>query len=75
MGTAGPIMCLYNPSTRGTVLWYMDDNVRIGSAFGPTLPAWLDRSRTLRSLRRRAAAGWIVAPILVEAVIAHASVR
>jgi FG-GAP-like repeat len=29
---------LYNVNTRQTVIWYMNDNVRIDSTFGPTLP-------------------------------------
>ena len=34
---------LFNPAaTRGTALWYLNNNVRIGSASGPTLPAgWI----------------------------------
>ena len=29
---------LYNSGTRQTVIWYMNNNVRLGSTFGPTLP-------------------------------------
>jgi elongation factor P hydroxylase len=36
---AHPDLLLSNAATRQTVLWYMDNNVRIGSASGPTLPA------------------------------------
>jgi hypothetical protein len=36
---ARPDLLLSNAATRQTVLWYMDNNVRIGSASGPTLPA------------------------------------
>ena len=32
-------LVLYNAGTRQTSLWYMNNNVRIGSATGPTLPA------------------------------------
>jgi hypothetical protein len=33
---------LFNPGTRGTALWYLNNNVRIGSAAGPTLPlGWI----------------------------------
>jgi len=34
-----PDYLLYNSTTRQTVIWYMNNNVRIGSATGPTLPA------------------------------------
>jgi plastocyanin len=33
-----PDYVLYNPSTRQTVIWYLNNNVRIGSGVGPTLP-------------------------------------
>ena len=36
---AHPDFLISNATTRQTALWYMDNNVRIGSAFGPTLPA------------------------------------
>ena len=36
---ARPDLLLSNAATRQTVLWYMDNNIRIGSASGPTLPA------------------------------------
>jgi hypothetical protein len=36
---ARPDLLLSNAATRQTVLWYMDNNVRIGSGSGPTLPA------------------------------------
>jgi hypothetical protein len=29
---------LYNAGTRQTVVWYLNNNVRIGGAYGPTLP-------------------------------------
>jgi hypothetical protein len=28
---------LFNPTTRQTAIWYLNNNVRIGSAFGPTI--------------------------------------
>src|SRR5438874_7016832 len=34
-----PDYLLYNASTRQTVLWYLKNNVLIGAAHGPTLPA------------------------------------
>jgi hypothetical protein len=34
-----PDYLLYNSSTRGTVIWYLNNNVLIGAASGPTLPA------------------------------------
>jgi hypothetical protein len=37
-GDATPDFLLTNPVTNQTVVWYMDNNVRIGSAPGPTLP-------------------------------------
>jgi elongation factor P hydroxylase len=37
-----PDYLLYSSSTRQTAIWYLDRNVFIGSAFGPTLPAnWM----------------------------------
>ena len=36
---ARPDFLLSNATTRQTALWYMDNNVRIGSASGPTPPA------------------------------------
>jgi hypothetical protein len=30
---------LYAPSTHQTAVWYLNNNTRIGSAYGPTLPA------------------------------------
>ena len=38
-GDGKPDYLLYNPSTRQTAIWYMNNNVRIGSAWGPTLPS------------------------------------
>jgi elongation factor P hydroxylase len=35
---ARPDFLLNNPITRQTAVWYMDNNVRIGTANGPTLP-------------------------------------
>jgi hypothetical protein len=37
-GDARPDFLLSNAATRQTALWYMDNNIRIGSASGPTLP-------------------------------------
>ena len=37
-GDAKPDYLLYNPSTRKTALWYMNNNAYTGSAYGPTLP-------------------------------------
>ena len=37
-GDARPDLLLFNASTRQTAVWYMNNNVRIGSANGPTLP-------------------------------------
>src|SRR5262249_23239026 len=34
-----PDLALYNGNTLQTVVWYMNNNVRVGSANGPTLPA------------------------------------
>jgi hypothetical protein len=30
---------LYNAGTRQTAIWYLNNNVFAGGAFGPTLPA------------------------------------
>ena len=37
-GDARPDLLLFNAGTRQTALWYMNNNVRIGHANGPTLP-------------------------------------
>ena len=37
-GDARPDLLLFNAGTRQTAVWYMNNNVRIGSASGPTLP-------------------------------------
>ena len=37
--TADPIICCENPSTHQTTIWYMNNNVRVGTADGPTLPS------------------------------------
>jgi len=34
-----PDYALYNPNTRQTAIWYLNNNVYIASASGPTLPA------------------------------------
>jgi hypothetical protein len=34
-----PDYLLFNPGTRQTVIWYMNNNVRVGIAIGPTLAA------------------------------------
>jgi hypothetical protein len=33
-----PDYVLYNPTTHQTAIWYMDDNLVIGSANGPAVP-------------------------------------
>jgi len=38
MAMASQILSLHIASTHQTALWYMNNNVRIGSAYGPTLP-------------------------------------
>jgi len=37
-GNGRPDYVLYNPITRQTAIWYMDDNLHTASAVGPTLP-------------------------------------
>jgi hypothetical protein len=37
-GDGKPDYLLYNSSTRQTAIWYMNNNVFAGGAFGPTLP-------------------------------------
>jgi len=37
-GDAKPDLLLFNAGTRQTAVWYMNNNVRIGNANGPTLP-------------------------------------
>jgi hypothetical protein len=34
-----PDYLLFNPSTRQTVIWYLQQGIPAGTAFGPTLPA------------------------------------
>ena len=38
-GDGKPDYVLYNASTRRTAVWYLNNNVFLGSAYGPTLPA------------------------------------
>ncbi len=38
-GDARPDLLLFNAGTRQTAVWYMNNNVRIGNANGPILPA------------------------------------
>jgi FG-GAP-like repeat len=38
-GDGKPDYVLRNGNTRQTALWYMNNNVRIGGAYGPTLPS------------------------------------
>ena len=40
-GDGHPDYVLQNANTRQTVIWYLNNNVFIGSAYGPTLVAWL----------------------------------
>jgi hypothetical protein len=37
-GDGHPDYLLFNPTTRQTVIWYLNNNVRIGAGSGPTLP-------------------------------------
>jgi len=37
-GNTSPDYLLYNAGNGQTAIWYMDDNVRVGSASGPILP-------------------------------------
>ena len=34
-----PDYLLYNMNTRGTIIWYLNNNVLVNAAFGPMLPA------------------------------------
>ncbi len=38
-GDGKPDYLPYNAGTRQTAIWYMNNNVFVSSAFGPTLPA------------------------------------
>jgi hypothetical protein len=38
-GGGNPDFVLYNANTRQTAIWYLNNNVFVGGAFGPTLPA------------------------------------
>src|SRR5213080_674385 len=41
-GNGKPDYALYNVSTQGTAIWYLNNNVYRGGAYGPTLPAgWI----------------------------------
>ena len=37
-GLCYPDYVLYNPTTRQTAIWYLNNNVLVGGAYGPTLP-------------------------------------
>ena len=37
-GNGKPDYLLYNPGTRQTVIWYLNNNVFVSAAFGPTIP-------------------------------------
>jgi hypothetical protein len=37
-GDGKPDYLLYNPSTRRTAIWYLNNNTFIRGAYGPTLP-------------------------------------
>jgi FG-GAP-like repeat len=38
-GDGWPDYVLYNQATRQTAIWYLHNNVYIGGAYGPTIPA------------------------------------
>jgi hypothetical protein len=38
-GNGRPDYLLYNSSTRHTAIWYLNNNLLIGTAAGPTIPA------------------------------------
>ena len=38
-GDGKPDYVLYNGDTRQTAIWYLNNNVFVSSAFGPTLPS------------------------------------
>jgi hypothetical protein len=38
-GNGKPDYLLYNAGTRQTAIWYLNNNVFMSGAFGPTLPA------------------------------------
>ena len=37
-GDGKPDYVLYNESSRQTAIWYLNNNVFVGGAYGPTLP-------------------------------------
>jgi hypothetical protein len=37
-GNGKPDYLRYNPGTRQTVIWYLNNNVFVSAAFGPTIP-------------------------------------
>jgi hypothetical protein len=37
-GNGKPDYLFYNPGTRQTVIWYLNNNVFVSAAFGPTIP-------------------------------------
>jgi hypothetical protein len=41
-GDGKPDYVLYNPTTRQTAIWYLNNNVLRGGAYGPTLPPGWD---------------------------------
>ncbi len=42
-GDGNPDYLLYNAGTRQTAIWYLNNNVFVSAAFGPTLPAGWSR--------------------------------
>jgi hypothetical protein len=37
-GNGKPDYLLYNPGMRQTAIWYLNNNVLVSAAFGPTIP-------------------------------------
>jgi hypothetical protein len=37
-GNGKPDYALFNPSNRTTAIWYLNNNVYVSGAYGPTLP-------------------------------------
>jgi FG-GAP repeat len=57
-GDGNPDFLLYNPGTHETAIWYLNNNVFVSSASGPTLPAawgWIEPRFTFLRVSRSGA--------------------
>ena len=52
-----PDYLLSNSATRGTMVWYMNNNVRISTSTGPTLPSGWDVAAVVGAISNRVSSG------------------